>query len=57
MRMFAESTTPKWCEIYLICNQINYKDMKIVINGKIPMVIRQILDICLMIKYKIKYIW
>jgi len=31
--MFAESTTPKWCESYLIYNQINYKDMEIVING------------------------
>ena len=26
-------TTPKWCENYLIYNQINYKDMEIVING------------------------
>ena len=31
--MFAESTTPKWCESYLIYNKINYKDMEIVING------------------------
>ena len=30
--MFAETTTPKWRESYLIYNQINYKDMEIVIN-------------------------
>ena len=32
MIMFDESTTAKLCESYLIYNQINYKDMEIVIN-------------------------